>query len=208
MCQNIMYQKNMKFSELQEVFLRELGTHFPEWKYVKSQRHFKLKSGDYNWYLHISCVTRTSDFDAVADVAMEIPENRTKVVEIGAELGNIEGVGQRRFSVTSCESAIESARTLKLCFDSIGQPFLRLYSDPEVISFQSAHNRLPDWLRHANLLRRKRVTTKIFKHSKKIFTNLLNLLTIPYFNIRKNRFLKPVQHLFTCNTRHFFILRS
>ncbi|EHK9083450.1 hypothetical protein KCU26_000001 [Vibrio parahaemolyticus] len=123
----------MKVSELQEVFLIELGSLLSEWKYVKSQRTFKLKFGNCNWYLHISCINHVSDFDATADVAVEFLDKRKKLIIVGAELGNIEGVGQRRFPVASYDDAVGSARRLKLYFEAVGLPFLNLYSDPKVV---------------------------------------------------------------------------
>ncbi|MGR2806270.1 hypothetical protein [Vibrio harveyi] len=123
----------MKVSELQEVFLTELGSLLPEWKYVNSPRTFKLKSGNFNWHLHISCINRASGFDATADVAVEFLDKKKKLIIVGAELGNIEGAGQRRFPVISYDDAVGSARRLKLCFEAVGLPFLNLYSDPKVV---------------------------------------------------------------------------
>ncbi|MCF9448183.1 hypothetical protein, partial [Vibrio parahaemolyticus] len=124
---------NMKVSELQNVFLNELSYLLPSWKYVKSQRTFKLKVDDSLWHLHVSCINHISDFDAVCDVAVEFLKIKNMRLIVGAELGGINGNGQRRFSVSSHADAISSARELKLSFDSVGVSFLNLYSDPETV---------------------------------------------------------------------------
>ena len=123
----------MKVSELHEVFLDELGALLPEWKYVKSLRTFKLKSGACNWLLHVTFINHASDFDATADVSIEFFENRKRLIIVGAELGNIEGTGQRRFAVTSNKDTLESARTMKHYLETVGLPFLHLYSDPRKV---------------------------------------------------------------------------
>ncbi|MFL0913877.1 hypothetical protein ACJO1G_18300 [Vibrio parahaemolyticus] len=123
----------MKVSELQSVFLNELSSLLPSWKYVKSQRTFKLKVDDCHWHIHMSCIDHISDFDAVCDVAVEFLKIKNMRLILGAELGSINGNGQRRFSVSSYADAINSARELKYCFDSVGVSFLNLYSDPETV---------------------------------------------------------------------------
>jgi hypothetical protein len=101
----------------------------PDWKFVASQRHFKKNAGVVNWYFHISFVNHTDDFDAVGDVAVEFVENRERSAIIGAQLGNISGVGQTRHSINSPTSASESARSLASEFREVGRPFLERYSD-------------------------------------------------------------------------------
>lgn len=125
----------MKVSELQEIFLGELKELLPEWKFVMRERHFKLKRDDVVWFFHISCINHESDFDAVGNVAVEYLSGKERVCIIGAELGNIEGSGQKRFSVSSSDEAIISARSLCDFFVKVGQPFLHKFSNPnEVIS--------------------------------------------------------------------------
>ncbi|MCF9448046.1 hypothetical protein J8A97_24830, partial [Vibrio parahaemolyticus] len=76
----------MKVSELQNVFLNELSYLLPSWKYVKSQRTFKLKVDDSLWHLHVSCINHISDFDAVCDVAVEFLKIKNMRLIVGAEL--------------------------------------------------------------------------------------------------------------------------
>ena len=76
----------MKISELQELFIDNLKTFISNWKFVKSQRHFKLKRGDINWLFHITCINHASDFDAVGDVAIEFLSAKRRICIIGAEV--------------------------------------------------------------------------------------------------------------------------
>ena len=125
----------MKVSELQEKFIGELKELLPDWRFVKSDRHFKIKRDDVVWFLHISCINHESYFDAVANVAVEFVSGKERVCIIGAELGNIEGSGQRRFPVSSPTEAIRSSMSLYDLFVKVGQPFLQKFSNPnEVVS--------------------------------------------------------------------------
>ena len=125
----------MKVSELQEKFIGELGKLLPEWKFVKRDRHFKLKRDDVVWFFHISCINHESNFDAVGNVAVEYLSGKERVCIIGAELGNIDGSGQTRFPVSSPNEAISSSKCLYDLFVKVGQPFLLKFSNPnEVVS--------------------------------------------------------------------------
>lgn len=123
----------MKVSELQEIFIDELKSLLPEWKFVKRERHFKLKNDKVVWFFHISCINHESDFDAVGDVAVEFLSGKERVCIIGSELGNIEGAGQKRFPVSSSSEAISSAQHLHNYFVKVGLPFLDKYSNPNVV---------------------------------------------------------------------------
>jgi len=125
----------MKVSELQDEFIGELKELLPEWRFVKSNRHFKLKRGNVVWLFHILCINHESDFDAVGDVALEYHAGKDRFCTLGAELGNIEGSGQVRFPVSSPDTAISSAKSLYEFFVQVGQPFLHRFSNPnEVVS--------------------------------------------------------------------------
>lgn len=122
----------MKVSELHAAFLQELGALLPGWKFVASQRHFKRDVGAANWLLHLAFVNHEHDFDAVGNVAVEFLAGRKQVVIIGAQLGNIAGVGQTRHSVSSPAEAADAARSLLAEFNHVGLPFLERYSVPSV----------------------------------------------------------------------------
>ncbi len=122
----------MKVSELHTAFLQELGALLPGWKFIASQRHFKRTEGSANWLLHVAFVNHEHDFDAIGDVAVEFLASRKRVAVVGAQLGNIAGVGQTRHPVSSPASAAEAARSLIAEFTQVGLPFLQHYSFPAV----------------------------------------------------------------------------
>ena len=122
----------MKVSELHAAFLQDLGVLLPGWKFVASQRHFKHGVGAVNWLLHLAFVNHEHDFDAIGDVAVEFLAGRKRVAIIGAQLGNIAGVGQTRHSVSSPEGAADAARSLLAEFNQVGLRFLERYSVPAV----------------------------------------------------------------------------
>jgi len=120
----------MKVSELQSVFLDELQHLMDGWKYIKSDRHFKKIQGNLVWLFHISCINHENEFDAVGDVAIEYKSGKKRLCIIGAELGNIEGVGQKRFPVCNEKQANRSAEEIYSYFQTIGMPFFLKYSNP------------------------------------------------------------------------------
>jgi hypothetical protein len=119
----------MKVSELQNIFIEELKGYLPEWKFIKSQRHFKKSKEDAVWFFHIGCINHSDDFDAVGNVAVEFKAGIERICIVGAELGNIEGTGQNRFPVSSCAEAKSSAAGLYQYFEVHGLSFLRKYSN-------------------------------------------------------------------------------
>lgn len=125
----------MKVSELQNIFIDELKALLSDWKFIKSQRHFKKNEEGIVWLLHIGCLNHLADFDAVGDVAVEFKAGKESICIVGAELGNIEGTGQNRFSVSTSAEARSSATKLYKYFEDHGLPFLRKYSNPvEVVT--------------------------------------------------------------------------
>ncbi|QSX33840.1 hypothetical protein JYB87_00875 [Shewanella avicenniae] len=123
----------MKVSELQNLFIEELKTLLPSWKFVKSYREFRKSENGVIWLFHISCVNHTSDFDAVGDVAVEFKSGKERICIVGAELGNIVGSGQHRFPVSNASEAKSSARELFEYFNQKGLPFLERFSNPEAV---------------------------------------------------------------------------
>lgn len=125
--------KIMKLSELESFFLEELEAYLPQWTYVKSKRQFKRIEKENIWYFHISCIKHVSDFDVVGDVAIEFKSKKERICIVGAELGNISGVGQKRFSVASKSQAKESALEIYRYFEKYGYKFCQVYSEPHNI---------------------------------------------------------------------------
>lgn len=120
----------MKVLEIQNVFLERLQHLINGWKFIKIERHFKKAEGNVVCFFQISCINHQSDFDGVGNVAVEYKKGKKRLCIIGAELGNIAGVGQKRFSVRNERQALASAKALHGYFQSIGLPFLQKYSNP------------------------------------------------------------------------------
>ncbi|MGA7296867.1 MAG: hypothetical protein WBW92_05115 [Rhodanobacteraceae bacterium] len=120
----------MKVSELHTTFLQEFGALLPGWKFVASQRRFKRNVGTANWLLHLAFINHEHDFDVIGDVAVEFLAARKRVAIIGAQLGNIAGVGQTRHAVSSPARAASAARSLLAEFNQVGLRFLERYSAP------------------------------------------------------------------------------
>ena len=90
------------------------------------------------WHFHISCINHPDDFDCTGDVAVEFKANKVQLCIVGAELGNIKGVGQKRFTVGNKQQASETATAIYNYFNTVGLPFLEKYSVPnEVINILS-----------------------------------------------------------------------
>jgi len=120
----------MKVSDLQNIFIDELKILLPDWKFIKSHRHFKKAEGDAIWLFHISCINHQKDFDAVGNVAVEFKDGKKRICIVGAELGNIEGIGQKRFPVSTASEAKSSAKGVFNYHEQHGLPFLLKYSNP------------------------------------------------------------------------------
>ncbi|MEM7359109.1 MAG: hypothetical protein AAF431_08430 [Pseudomonadota bacterium] len=120
----------MKSSDLQNIFIEELKSLLPDWEFIKSRRHFKKAKGSTVWFFHITCINHLDDFDAVGDVAVEFRVENDRACIVGAELGNIEGTGQRRFPVHNVVTAKSSAHGLFDFFQKFGLPFLIIHSNP------------------------------------------------------------------------------
>jgi len=123
----------MKVSELQIKFIEEVKPLLPDWKFIKSQYHFKKNEGSAVWYFHIGCINHSEGFDAVGNVAIEFKVGKDSLCIIGAELGNIDGIGQNRFPVPNCAEVKSSARGLHKYFEEHGLSFLRKYSNPREV---------------------------------------------------------------------------
>lgn len=123
----------MKLAPLHDAFIAALQRRLPDWRFVAKHRHFQKAHGNVTWLFHIAFINHETDFDAVADVAVEFLEGKKRACIFGAELGNIHGPGQRRYSVASAaQAALEAERAVKDLQD-IGLPFLEAYSNPSQV---------------------------------------------------------------------------
>jgi hypothetical protein len=129
----------MKIAELHTTLIDALKPRLDGWKFVASHRHFKKQIDDKRWFLHLAFINHQSDFDAVADVAVEYVHNRERVCIVGASLGNIEGIGQKRFRVSNPMDISAAADGIVEQFRRVGLPFLERFSRPqEVLSVLKA----------------------------------------------------------------------
>ena len=120
----------MRIVELHKAFISAMHTELPDWRFVASRRHFKKSFPNGLWNAHFSFINHADDFDVTCDVSVEFMKARKRACIVGANLGNIEGVGQVRYSVNSPESAVLAASEARDHIDRIGLPFLQKYSDP------------------------------------------------------------------------------
>ena len=123
----------MKVSELQTVLIQNLQALIPDWRFNSRSHHFKRQADSVNWLFHIACVNHPGDFDAIGNVAVEFLANKKIVAVVGAQLGNIAGVGQTRHTVTSSESSGQAANALVAEFQRVGLPFLERHSNPAIV---------------------------------------------------------------------------
>jgi hypothetical protein len=122
--------------------LRPLG-------FRKRQQSFHLESGPCRRSFHIAFVNHASDFDVTADVAVRhhavedllnerrpnlSARERKDTATIGAELGNIAGVGQHRWRVAAAGDVEPVAEDILGWFRRVGEPFLHRYADLEAVS--------------------------------------------------------------------------
>ena len=119
----------MKLKPLHDQFIQGMKSRLHDWKFIASNRHFRLSAADHNWYLHFGFINHERDFDVTLDVAVEFMHGKTRLGIIGAELGNIQGTGQFRHGVASEEAADVAAQSAHEHFLSVGVPFLRQHSD-------------------------------------------------------------------------------
>lgn len=115
-------------------------------KFVKSKYSFVKRRNDGRESFHLSFIRHASDFHVVADVAIRfdaleelcfIPhpllsaKNKADAYSFGAELGNIAGVGQKRWELATSDDIEPIAEGIYADFISIGVPFLEKLSTLE-----------------------------------------------------------------------------
>jgi hypothetical protein len=119
----------MKLKPLHDRFLEKMKEELPDWRFVSTFRHFKKKHSFGNLLLHVAFINHFDDFDVTIDVAAEFVSGRERFCIVGAELGNIEGIGQFRVSVHSVQSAEDSAVQAVARLRKVGFPFLEHFSN-------------------------------------------------------------------------------
>lgn len=119
----------MSLEPLHARFLEELGRRLPGWTFVASRRHFRRSLPGRQHLIHVAFINHVDDFDVTIDVSIDFLAGRKSVCVLGAELGNIEGTGQRRHSVDSEETAVAAALEASAHIEAVGLPFLERYTD-------------------------------------------------------------------------------
>lgn len=123
----------MKLKPLHDHLIEKLKQELPEWRFSSKERHFRKSKDGNNLYIHLSFINHTDDFDLVVDVGVEFLHNKSRTCVIGAELGNIEGVGQNRHHINSVASAANAALSAKEQLLKVGFPFFQEYSTASAV---------------------------------------------------------------------------
>lgn len=123
----------MALAPLHNHFIELAKQLLPEWKYIGKHRHFKKASDSLILYIHFSFINHVDDFDVTTDVAIEYRKNKERICIIGAEIGNIQGIGQKRHNIRSISSAKDAIESVAQDLTEIGMPFLEKYRNPSQV---------------------------------------------------------------------------
>jgi hypothetical protein len=122
-------------AHLHQLLIDALIPRMSGWKFVARHRHFICQRDGSSWTMHLAFVNHEDDFDVVVDVAVEFSEGRKSVCIVGAQLGNIAGVGQTRFKIGDPSDIPRAVDGILNEFQTVGIPFLERFSQPlEVLS--------------------------------------------------------------------------
>lgn len=112
----------------------------------KTLRDFRRDAGQCSQFLHVAFINHSADFDVIADVAVRhhhvenvmneeriyLKESEKKLTStVGAELGNILGIGQHRWSVASERDIPLVVDGIVSYFERVGLPFLERFTSLE-----------------------------------------------------------------------------
>src|SRR4249920_466542 len=95
----------MPLAPLHDHFIDLAKQLLPNWKYVGKFRHFKISIDSCVLYIHFSFINHVDDFYVTTDVAIEHHKDKKRICIVGAEIGNIQGIGQKRYRINSEGSA-------------------------------------------------------------------------------------------------------
>jgi hypothetical protein len=124
----------MPVAHLHALLIDALIARLPGWKFVARERHFKRQAAAGTlWYMHLAFVNHTDDFDVVVDVAVEFVRDKATVCVVGAQLGNIAGVGQTRVEVRTPGDVAAAIDRILNEFQTVGVPFLERFSRPDEV---------------------------------------------------------------------------
>ena len=120
----------MPVAHLHRLLLDALIPRMTGWKFVSRERHFvKRHAEGVLWIMHLAFINHADDFDAVVDVAIDFVQGNESVCVVGAQLGNIAGIGQTRFKAGGPQDIPDVVQGILDEFQTVGIPFLDKYSD-------------------------------------------------------------------------------
>jgi hypothetical protein len=128
---------------LREKLLQEIGAQLKPEGFRKSEQTFGKDFDGGRLFFHLAFIPHAADFDVTADVAVrhEAVEHarhadnrlisdreKKKTATVGAELGNLLGTGQHRWTVRDEQDIPLVVTSILKMFRHIGCPFLERYS--------------------------------------------------------------------------------
>lgn len=128
--------------ELRKRLLEEIGGRLKPDGYQKSQQTFSRRFRGGTWFFHVAFIPHATDFDITADIAVRhdsIQEasrlyghldkrSKKKTATLGVELGNLQGIGQHRWTVAKESDLAPVADSILEMFRRVGMPFLQRFS--------------------------------------------------------------------------------
>jgi hypothetical protein len=131
----------IQMKELQDAFLSAVAQRVIEigFIYRAAEQAFLRSIPGGRACLHLALIKHRTDFDAVADVAVRFDQledlinasnsllskrEKGQTYSLGAEIGNISGDGQRRWSVASLADVETVADQVVTSFKEVGLPYL------------------------------------------------------------------------------------
>ena len=115
---------------------------------MSASQSFRCNFNGGSKVFHVAFIKHELDFDVTADVAIRIDAvedliervvgrktnaKRRLTYTVGAELGNIQGTGQLRWTVESADSVPTVARNMFESFKSVALPYYENASSPEKV---------------------------------------------------------------------------
>ena len=138
----------MTLKAFRQQVLDELAEQLAPAGYRRREQSFYREAGSVRHVLHVAIIPHTSDFDITADVAVRhhaveellnaqvshlSPREKRQTATVGAELGNLAGVGQHRWTVAHESDVRPAVLGILEWFERLGQPFLERFSSAATI---------------------------------------------------------------------------
>jgi hypothetical protein len=147
--------------ELRDKLLDEIALRLKPEGFRKSEQTFARDFNGGRWFFHVAFIPHKADFDTTADVSVRhdaveralhagnsltSEREKKKTATIGAELGNLRGTGQHRWTVRGERDVVPVVKSMLEILSEVGYPFLQRFSSlgetRRVLSEDSAFSRL------------------------------------------------------------------